>query len=165
MREDYLYDKQTSAQAVIARPDLKLSEIRTFCEQNGLEFHGMGCPEGVGGTGWTDPTVFRAATHEYPARGVTIALDTVVEWTRALEGIGAKMLTGGVYRHYKGGIYTTVCEATEEADGQRVVVYKDKDGRAWTRPWNEFFMVVKGADGKLCGRFVFLYEFTSGEGQ
>jgi len=37
------------------------------------------------------------------------------------------------YRHYKGGVYEVVCEATLEADFTAVVVYRGQDGKTWVR--------------------------------
>lgn len=156
-----LYDKNTATEAVIARPDLTAAQVLHFCRKNNLQFHAMGCPAGAGGTGWDDPTVFRVATNEFPARGVTIALDTVVEWSRALDGIGARVTTGGSYRHYKGGSYTTVCEATDKSTGIRQMVYQDSDDIVWVRPWDEFFAVVKDDAGRLVARFVLVHDSKS----
>ena len=48
------------------------------------------------------------------------------------------------YRHYKGGIYETLCEAKLESDpGIIMVVYQAKDGIIWTRPRDEFFGLVQ----------------------
>ena len=39
------------------------------------------------------------------------------------------------YRHYKGGIYELVCEATLESDPTvMMIVYKASNGTIWTRP-------------------------------
>ena len=44
------------------------------------------------------------------------------------------------FKHYTGGIYTYICEATLEwcADepNSHVIVYKGEDGRKWVRPRN-----------------------------
>jgi hypothetical protein len=50
------------------------------------------------------------------------------------------------FRHYKGGLYELVCEATLEADGTPVVVYRGADGAVWVRPKEAFFGQVD-----LCG--------------
>ncbi|MCE2680468.1 MAG: DUF1653 domain-containing protein [Burkholderiales bacterium] len=45
----------------------------------------------------------------------------------------------GLYQHYKGGFYTTLSIAIEEASVQAVVVYRShENGALWTRPWTEF---------------------------
>ncbi|KQX07303.1 MULTISPECIES: DUF1653 domain-containing protein [unclassified Leifsonia] len=50
------------------------------------------------------------------------------------------MIEPGLYRHFKGGLYTVVGEATDSETEQRVVVYSSADGRLWVRPasmWEE----------------------------
>jgi hypothetical protein len=47
------------------------------------------------------------------------------------------------YRHYKGGIYELVCEATLESDPTvTMIVYKAANGTIWTRPSTVFFELV-----------------------
>ncbi|GAB2839736.1 hypothetical protein GCM10027277_03350 [Pseudoduganella ginsengisoli] len=57
------------------------------------------------------------------------------------------------YRHYKGGIYELVCEATMEADLTPLVVYRAADGSIWCRPRSVFFEQIE-VDGQLVQRFV-----------
>lgn len=55
-------------------------------------------------------------------------------------------MTGPVrYRHYKGGVYEVVCEATLEADLTPVIVYRGEDGNTWVRPRAVFFETVEVA--------------------
>ncbi|MFL6673124.1 MAG: DUF1653 domain-containing protein [Massilia sp.] len=56
------------------------------------------------------------------------------------------------YRHYKGGVYELVCEATLEADHTPLVVYRGADGTVWARPRAEFFEEVE-AGGERLPRF------------
>ncbi|MDB5763292.1 MAG: hypothetical protein JWQ21_2287 [Herminiimonas sp.] len=56
------------------------------------------------------------------------------------------------YRHYKGGIYELVCEATLESDHTPMIVYKAADGSVWTRPKEVFFEQVN-LDGCMVARF------------
>jgi hypothetical protein len=56
------------------------------------------------------------------------------------------------YRHYKGGIYELVCEATLESDHTPMIVYKAADGSVWTRPKEVFFEQVN-LDGRMVPRF------------
>jgi len=56
------------------------------------------------------------------------------------------------YRHYKGGIYDFVCEATLEADLTPMVVYKAADGSVWIRPRAVFFEEIQ-VDGVATPRF------------
>lgn len=58
------------------------------------------------------------------------------------------------YRHFKGGLYEFVCEATLEADLSPVIVYRSQDGRVWVRPRDVFFELVTGLDGQPVQRFV-----------
>ena len=46
------------------------------------------------------------------------------------------------FRHYKGGIYELVCEATQESDLSPVIVYRSRNGSIWTRPKSVFFEMV-----------------------
>ncbi|MBI3730998.1 MAG: DUF1653 domain-containing protein [Burkholderiales bacterium] len=52
------------------------------------------------------------------------------------------------FRHYKGGIYELVCEATQESDLSPVIVYRSHDGSIWTRPRAVFFemLQINGAE-------------------
>ncbi|MDE1181603.1 DUF1653 domain-containing protein [Paraburkholderia sp.] len=44
------------------------------------------------------------------------------------------------YRHYKGGIYEFICEATLESDPDiTMIVYRAANGSIWTRPSTVFF--------------------------
>nr|WKF61639.1 hypothetical protein HUO10_006171 [Paraburkholderia busanensis] len=48
------------------------------------------------------------------------------------------------YRHYKGGLYERVCEATLESDPSvTMIVYKAANGTIWTRPASVFFELVE----------------------
>ncbi len=56
------------------------------------------------------------------------------------------------YRHYKGGLYELVCEATLEADHSPMIVYRAANGSVWIRPRDVFFETVE-VDGKSVPRF------------
>lgn len=56
------------------------------------------------------------------------------------------------YKHYKGGIYDHVCEATLESDLTPLIVYKAADGSIWVRPREVFFQEIE-IDGQLVQRF------------
>ena len=56
------------------------------------------------------------------------------------------------YRHYKGGLYELVCEATLEADLTPMIVYRAADGSIWARPKSVFFELVD-VDGVMTPRF------------
>jgi hypothetical protein len=56
------------------------------------------------------------------------------------------------YRHYKGGVYELVCEATLESDLTPMIVYKSSNGSVWIRPKEVFFELVE-VDGQRVQRF------------
>jgi hypothetical protein len=56
------------------------------------------------------------------------------------------------YRHYKGGEYELVCEATMEADLTPLIIYRAANGSIWCRPRAVFFEEVE-VDGKRVPRF------------
>jgi hypothetical protein len=56
------------------------------------------------------------------------------------------------FRHYKGGLYELVCEATMEADLTPIIVYKAADGSIWCRPKSVFFETLT-VEGKTVQRF------------
>jgi hypothetical protein len=56
------------------------------------------------------------------------------------------------YRHYKGGLYELVCEATLEADLTPLIIYRAHDGSIWARPKAVFFELVE-VDGLMVPRF------------
>ena len=46
-----------------------------------------------------------------------------------------EVVEGGIYRHYKGGIYEVLCIATHTESSEEQVIYKGKTrGRIWARP-------------------------------
>jgi hypothetical protein len=57
------------------------------------------------------------------------------------------------FRHYKGGIYDFVCEATMEADHMPLIIYKAANGSIWARPKSVFYEQIE-IDGKTVQRFV-----------
>ena len=63
-----------------------------------------------------------------------------------------KSLSPQRYRHYKGGLYELVCEATQESDLSPVIVYRSHNGSIWTRPKSVFFETIK-VDGVEIQRF------------
>jgi len=60
--------------------------------------------------------------------------------------------TPACYRHYKGGLYELVCEATQEADLVPVIVYRARNGTVWVRDKAVFFEMIE-VDGKTVQRF------------
>jgi hypothetical protein len=56
------------------------------------------------------------------------------------------------FRHYKGGLYELVCEATLESDHTPMIVYRAANGTVWIRPRSVFFELVD-VDGRQIPRF------------
>lgn len=57
------------------------------------------------------------------------------------------------YQHYKGGLYKVTNENVKHTEtGERFVVYEDKDGNCWARPYDMFFSYV-ALDGFDVPRF------------
>ena len=57
-----------------------------------------------------------------------------------------------LFKHYKGGIYELVCEATMESDLTPIIVYKAPDGSIWCRPKSVFFEQIS-VNGTQVQRF------------
>lgn len=64
------------------------------------------------------------------------------------------------FKHYKGGLYELICEATQESDLSDVIVYRSHDGRAWTRPKEVFFETIL-VDGNKVQRFTEIFDEDS----
>lgn len=45
---------------------------------------------------------------------------------------------GEFYRHKKGGLYQVIEIATHTETLERYVIYQDKDGHTWARPYDMF---------------------------
>lgn len=57
-----------------------------------------------------------------------------------------------IYRHYKGGLYQVLGEATHTENQESLVIYKDSNGKIWARPKDDFYGNVK-VSGTLIKRF------------
>lgn len=58
------------------------------------------------------------------------------------------------YRHYKGGVYKYICDATLEwcpdDPNSHVIIYESvTDGKRWVRPRNEFFGYTKSGERRF----------------
>jgi hypothetical protein len=63
-------------------------------------------------------------------------------------------VSGALYRHYKGGLYRRLMDATDEATMTPVVVYRsEQDGRVWVRSLDAWLDHVDGPDGTRVRRF------------
>jgi len=57
------------------------------------------------------------------------------------------------FKHFKGGVYELICEATLESNPHIVmVVYRSSEGTCWVRPRDVFYELLE-QDGKLVHRF------------
>lgn len=56
------------------------------------------------------------------------------------------------FKHYKGGLYELVCEATMESDLSTIIVYRAANGSLWCRPKAVFFELIE-VDGVKVQRF------------
>ncbi|WP_347340282.1 DUF1653 domain-containing protein [Bacillus halotolerans] len=56
------------------------------------------------------------------------------------------------FKHYKGGLYKVIGEATHTETEEKLVTYEDMDGILWARPKEMFFGKVV-VDGKEIKRF------------
>jgi len=63
-------------------------------------------------------------------------------------------MTGALYRHYKGGLYRLLMDATDEATMTQVVIYRSEEtGRVWVRPRASWLDHWDTSDGTRVRRF------------
>lgn len=53
------------------------------------------------------------------------------------------MRAGKRYKHYKGGIYTYICDAKGTETGEWSVIYADETGQVWARPSSMFHGILE----------------------
>ncbi|MCC5611875.1 hypothetical protein LC612_35375 [Nostoc sp. CHAB 5834] len=150
-----LYDKRTSAPAVITYEGVSPDDVKDFCEAMNFTFDAVGTR-----ADWNDPTGFRVATHEYPSRGYDVRFSKVVEWKEAMAQMGPRVVQGGLYRNPEGEMFHTVCSALTSGSNFEVVVYKDAQNQHWTLPIREFFSVTKESS-RLAPRFAYVGPVTA----
>jgi cyclomaltodextrinase len=63
-----------------------------------------------------------------------------------------------LFLHYKGKLYTKIGHATHTETGEKLVVYRDQDGKIWCRPFDMFYEMVE-INGKSVPRFKYLGRF------
>jgi len=64
-----------------------------------------------------------------------------------------QLVVGGLYRHFKGGIYEIVGFATCTQSDETVVIYKSyEQTKLWTRPIADFLTLLNTSTHH-CGRF------------
>lgn len=51
---------------------------------------------------------------------------------------------GGIYEHYKGGLYRVMDIATHTEREETLVIYRNADGEVFARPYDMFFGEVDG---------------------
>lgn len=61
------------------------------------------------------------------------------------------------YRHYKGGLYEWIGDATLESDLTPMTVYRSADGRLWGRPTAVFVELID-VQGEKVPRFAAVVE-------
>lgn len=65
----------------------------------------------------------------------------------------AQLLTPGMYRHYKGGVYEVIAIAHHSETLNELVVYTDYKNDFWVRPVGMFFDEVEW-EGRKVQRFI-----------
>ncbi|PED63148.1 DUF1653 domain-containing protein [Bacillus toyonensis] len=56
------------------------------------------------------------------------------------------------YKHYKGNIYELLLIATHSETEEKLVIYKNKEGQVFARPYDMFFEEIE-VNGELVPRF------------
>ncbi|MGI5897829.1 MAG: DUF1653 domain-containing protein [Candidatus Dojkabacteria bacterium] len=75
-----------------------------------------------------------------------------------------EFVLGGIYRHFKGGIYQALILAKDSETTEDVVVYvplyykEDAETRAWVRPLDNFMGTKELEDGTVVNRFELISE-------
>lgn len=66
------------------------------------------------------------------------------------------LIEGGIYRHYKGGLYRIIStDCRYEKTGETFVIYESlKDKQRWARPLDEFIGEVLHPEGVKVMRYV-----------
>lgn len=64
-------------------------------------------------------------------------------------------INGGVWQHYKLGLYRVICRARRESDGEPQVVYQDiGTGRIYTRPESEWLDLIDPKTGEVINDWI-----------
>lgn len=126
-------------------------DVEAFCSAHKVKFHALGTQEDA-----NDPEHFQVVTILGHDMAVPVPYENVRSWKAARDQIGERRVSGGRYRHYKGGVYETIGPATIEATMEDAVLYKGVDGKVWVRPVNDFFDVALVGGGNFVPRFVYL---------
>lgn len=54
-----------------------------------------------------------------------------------------KIIIGGKYKHFKGGIYKVIAVGRHTERAETDIVYSDSDGAVWIRPLSQFIGKVE----------------------
>jgi len=135
----------------ISYPGLTSQDVADFCRNAEVDFLALGT---LGA--WDDETMFYAAPSNHEGRNRTFEFAVVLKWKQVRDMIAeAQLSPNSRFRHYKGGIYTVVCKASDERTQQPVIVYRDVQGKTWVRPQEDFRSVVT-VDGEMMPRFTYI---------
>ena len=70
-----------------------------------------------------------------------------------------EIIIGGIYQHYKGGLYEVLNIATHTELNKRLVIYKNINcDKIWARPIEMFTSNIELNENELVERFKFLYK-------
>lgn len=135
---DRLYDQLQGREVTVSFPGVTNLDIVEFCKYFGVAFCSLTSPIHQL-KDFTSADIWRAATEEYPSRGLDLTYKSVLSWRRAQKMMGEEVLTGGIYEIPKIGQVTTVVGATGPRGGSPIVVYVDADGNTKYMPSATFF--------------------------
>jgi hypothetical protein len=114
-----------------------------------------------------DETIRRALIAAKTGRAQYETMEAALQRELAAAGLAIcdrRLAPGARYRHYKGGRYEIVGEATHSETGESLVVYRPVygEGGLWVRPKAMFFETVT-VDGAATPRFALLDCNPTGE--
>lgn len=67
-----------------------------------------------------------------------------------------RLLLSGIYKHFKGGLYSVIATALNSENLRKTVIYQSlEDGKFWTRDFEDF-VGYKNLDGEQVKRFTFI---------
>jgi hypothetical protein len=69
---------------------------------------------------------------------------------------GGNQVKQGIYKHYKGGLYTVIGTAKHSETQEELVVYQNEKGEMWVRPKSMFNEIVVSSEGLEKERFEYL---------
>lgn len=67
-----------------------------------------------------------------------------------------RLLLSGIYKHFKGGLYSVIATALNSENLRKTVIYQSlEDGKFWTRDFEEF-IGFKNLEEEQVKRFTFI---------